>query len=181
MNFLFCSLSHIYSLLSIVSFSSILRASYYIFGIIIRKLEAKFLGMGLAFSGNWFFFLSSHFLKLFFWSFCWWVLNKGVVLPCLWWALHNACLIEVGCTWVCFLCYFLWLYFAIFRPIFGFTVEKWECMWGSVWMRNMLLVFVFIRVKKIVLYFVLYVCCVVLLSVWVVYFWVLFCSLILLC
>ena len=154
----------------------ILRVSSYIFGIIMRKPKAKFLGIELVFSDNWFFFSFLIFLKPFFLVFLLWVLNKGVVLPCLWCALHNACLIEVGYTWVCFLCYFLWLYFAIFRPIYCFAIEKWECTWGSVWMRNMFMVFVFYQGKKNCSLFchVCVLCYVVLLLVWVVYFWFLF-------
>ena len=112
------------------------------------------------------------FLKPFFLVFLLWVLNKGVVFPCLWYALHNACLIEVKCTWVCF----LWLYFSIFRPIYCFAIEKWECKGQCLDKKYVSSCCVLSGLKKNCSLFC-HVCVlryVVLLLVWVVYFWFLF-------
>ena len=86
--------------------------------------------------------------------------------------------VHMGLLFVLFFVAFLLLFLDLFinlllrnenacGAVFGWEI----CFWSSC----------FIKVKKIVLYFILYVCCVLLLSIWVVYFWVLFCSLLLLC
>ena len=147
-----------------------------------RKLEAKFSSMVSTFLGNWFFF--SFFITFFFGLFVGGFWTK--VLSCL---IYDVLFtipvwLKSGAHGFAFYAIFCGFILLFFIPIYCFVVEKRECIWGGIWMRNIFLVFVFYqgkKKKKTVLYFVLYVCCVVLLSVWVVYFWVLFCSLLLLC